>query len=43
MCLANKNINLKESYNQDIKEQVANKMYFRKEDRLYMISPIPEA
>ena len=39
MNLAHKYVNLKESYNQDMKEQVTTK----KEDRLYMKSPTPEA
>ena len=41
MSLAHKYVNLKEPYNQDIKEQVTTKFF--KKDRLYMKSPTPEA
>ena len=41
MSLAHKYVNLKETYNQDIKEQVTTK--FLKKDRLYMKSPTTEA
>ena len=43
MSLAHKYVNLKESYNQDMKEQVAAKNIFKKEGRFYMKSPTPEA
>ena len=43
MSLAHKYVNLKESYNQDMKEQVATKNVFKKEGRFYMKSPTPEA
>ena len=39
MSLAHKHINLKEPYNQDIKEQ-ATTIFLKKEDRLYMKSQL---
>ena len=42
MSLTHKYANLKEPYNQDIKEHVATKNS-KKEDRLYMKSSSPEA
>ena len=41
MSLARKYVHLKEPYNQDIKEQVAAIIFFKK-DRFYMKSPTPE-
>ena len=38
MSLAHKCVNLKEPYNQDIKEQVTTNFFLKKEDRLYMKS-----
>ena len=35
MSLAHKYVNLKESYNQDIKEQVTTSKIFKKEEMLY--------
>ena len=43
MSLDRKYINLKEPYNQDIKEYVTTIIFLKKEDRLYMKSPSPEA
>ena len=43
MSLTHRHANLKEPYNQDIKEYVTTIMFFKKEDRLYMKSTTTEA
>ena len=43
MNLDRKYVNLKEPYDQDIKEYVTTIVFFKKENRPYMKSPTPKA